>query len=231
MAHEGAGASPREAAWARTARSLARIGHEAVVAPLIEIAAIDEGRLPSSRTRAPYGGVIAASAHALTLLHAESRNELTGLPAMVVGARTAAAAERAGLRALRPVFRTARELASALPERAPPGRLLYLAGRDRRPDIEEALRREARTFVLVEVYDARLAAGTSFAAAAALRDRALEAVLHYSARSAKAYVALATAARSLVAGARLRLSFAFRGRGATPRRSRSELREACGLPR
>ncbi len=184
---------PREAAL-RTARSLARIGHEAVVAPLIEIAAIDEGRLPSSRTRAPYGGVIAASAHALTLLHAESRNELTGLPAMVVGARTAAAAERAGLCALRPVFRTARELASALPERAPPGRLLYLAGRDRRPDIEEALRREARTFLLVEVYDARLAAALPSAAAAALRDRALEAVLHYSARSAKAYVALATAA-------------------------------------
>ena len=81
-----------------------------------------------------------------------------------------------------------------LPERAPPGRLLYLAGRDRRPDIEEALRREARTFVLVEVYDARLAAALPSAAAAALRDRALEAVLHYSARSAKAYVALATAA-------------------------------------
>jgi uroporphyrinogen-III synthase len=186
----------RDAA-ASTARSLARLGHEAVLAPLIEIAAIDEGRLPHDRSKKPYGAVIAASANAFTSLHPRSRAALEGLPAMVVGARTASVAEGAGLSPLRPVFRTARELASALHGIAPPGRLLYLAGRDRRPEIEIALRRGTRAFVLVEVYAADLAPALPSAAETALRRGEIDAVLHYSARSAKAYVALAQAAALL----------------------------------
>jgi uroporphyrinogen-III synthase len=180
-----------QAQAARTAQSLARLGHQAVCAPLIEVAPIDEGRLPATRAKACYGGVIAASANAFTMLHAEGRAALAALPAMVVGARTAQAAEKAGLRLLRRPFRTARELGSALDEAAPPGRLLYLAGRERRPEIEFALRRGKYAFVLTEIYAASIAPALPSAARAALRRGAIDAVLHYSARSAKAYVALA----------------------------------------
>ena len=181
----------------RTARALVRLGHEAVLVPLFEIAPLDEARVPPCRSKRPYGAVIAASPHAFRLLDAESRARLAKLPAMVVGARSARAAERAGLRVLKPVYRTAQELAKALPEHAPEGRLLYLAGRDRRPEIEEALRREKRGFVLVEVYAAIVTPEIPKTASQALRRREIDAVLHYSPRSAKAYVALARAKRLL----------------------------------
>ncbi len=182
----------------RTARALARLGHEAVLAPLLEIAAIDGTGIPASRSGTRYGAVIAASPNAFTLLGAENRARLVALPALLVGARTARAAEKAGLRALRPVHRTARDLVLALPDQAPQGRLLYLAGRDRRPEIEQALRRKRRSFDIVEVYAATVMPALPLGAAAALRRREIDAVLHYSARSAKAYVTVAKAQRLLI---------------------------------
>ncbi|MBV9591237.1 MAG: uroporphyrinogen-III synthase [Hyphomicrobiales bacterium] len=179
----------------RTARALARRGHGAVLAPLLEVLPIAGTRLPASPSG--YAAVIAASAHALSLLHPGDRSRLAGLPALVVGIRTAKAAEEAGLRLQRPSCRTARELAAALAGAAPRGRLLYLAGRDRRPEIEEALRREGRSFNLVEVYEAAVVSRLPEVAASTLRQGQIGAVLHYSARSARAYVSLAKARRML----------------------------------
>ena len=181
----------------RTARALARLDHEAILAPLLEITPLGDGRLPASRGRKAYGAVLAASPHAFALLDGESRERIAGLPAMVVGARTARAAEKAGLSALAPAYRTARELSASLPERVPRGRLLYLAGRDRRPEIERALHREGRGFDIVEVYTATMLPALPPEAAMALRRREVDAVLHYSARSATAYVTLAKAKRLL----------------------------------
>jgi uroporphyrinogen-III synthase len=181
----------------RTARALARLGHEAVLAPLLEITRIEEARLPSVGSRSLHAAVIAASPHAFASLDDETRARLAGRPAMVVGSRTARAAEEAGLRALQPAYRTARELALALPEHAPRGHLLYLSGRDRRPEIEEALRQAKRGFDTVEVYAATVLPALPLNAAEALRHREIGAVLHYSARSAQAYVTLAKANRLL----------------------------------
>ena len=179
----------------RTARALARRGHEAVLAPLLEILPIEGASLPASPST--YAAVIAASPHALMLLQAEDRSRLAELPAIVVGARTAGAAEKAGLRIIQPVHPTASELAAALAEAVPLGPILYLAGRDRRPEIEEALRREGRSFILVEVYAAAVVPKFPPLAGTALRHREIAAVLHYSAGSAKAYVRLAEAERLL----------------------------------
>jgi len=182
----------------RTARALARLGHEAVLAPLLEIEAVAEGRLPPPEAGARYGAVIGASANAFAHLHAESRARLAGLPALVVGTRTAQAARAAGLRLARPAFRDAQALgeglAQALAATPLTGTLLYLAGRERRPEIEAALRREKGAFVLAEIYAACIVPALPGAAAAALRQGQLGAVLHYSERSARAYVALAGAA-------------------------------------
>ena len=178
----------------RTARALANLGHEAVIAPLIEI--VPSALSPQARIEAdaPYGAVIAASANAFALLPQGARDCLSGLPAYLVGERTAEAAREAGLRPVAPVFGTARELAAALPGSAPGKRLLYLAGHDRRPEIETALRDAGRDVTLVETYEARIVEALPVQAEAALRRSDLGAVLHFSRRTAKAYLRLASEA-------------------------------------
>ena len=189
---------PKSAGRAHRA-CLGPLGHEAVLAPLLEIAAIDG----TGVSRFPIRNTLwRGDRRKPPRLHAAGCGKPGAarrrLPAMVVGARTARAAEKAGLRALRPVHRTARDLVLALPDQAPQGRLLYLAGRDRRPEIEQALRRKRRSFDIVEVYDATVMPALPLGAAAALRHREIDAVLHYSARSAKAYVTVAKAQRLLI---------------------------------
>jgi uroporphyrinogen-III synthase len=178
-------------ACGRTARTLALLGHEAVIAPLFEIAPLASGQLQARGSDAPYGSVVAASPNAFTMLEASRLAGLAGLPAMLVGARSAELAQALGLCPSRPAYRTARELAAGLEAQPPPGPILYLAGRDRRPEIETALRRSGRAFRLVEVYAAGTVAALPAAARAALRRGKIDAVLHYSARSARAYLALA----------------------------------------
>ncbi|SED08129.1 uroporphyrinogen-III synthase [Rhizobiales bacterium GAS188] len=181
---------PQPAA-ARTARALARSGHEAIIAPLIVIAPAPGSRLLPLPADSTYAAVIAASANALAMLDAESSARLAGLPALLVGARTARAAAAIGLRPLAPAFRTARELAAALPDLPLRGPLLYLTGHDRRPEIETALRQGRYAFTLAEVYSADIAPRLPPIAETALRQAGLDAVLHYSARSATAYIGLA----------------------------------------
>ncbi|MBV9567729.1 MAG: uroporphyrinogen-III synthase [Hyphomicrobiales bacterium] len=185
---------PRQEA-ARTARALARRGHDAILAPLLQVEPFEGACLPVSLSA--YTAAIAASPHAFTLLPPGDRSRLAELPAMVVGSRSARAAEKAGLRIMPPVHPNARSLAAALTEDPPAGRLLYLAGRERRPEIEKALQRQGRSFLLVEVYSAAVVPRLPPVAMSALRLREVGAVLHYSARSAEAYVALAKARRLL----------------------------------
>jgi uroporphyrinogen-III synthase len=173
----------------RTAEALASLGHEAVLAPLSEIVPVNGGFVPLPPPGSPYRCVVAASANAFAMLDSESRDALYELPALVVGAQTAAAAEVAGLRPVELTYSTAAELAEALATSAPSGHLLYLAGRDRKPEIEAAL--EGHSFTLAEVYAANLVTALPIAARRALRAGTVDAVLHYSARSARAYVELA----------------------------------------
>ncbi|SDR62629.1 uroporphyrinogen-III synthase [Rhizobiales bacterium GAS113] len=180
---------PQPAA-ARTARALAHLGHAAIIAPLIVIAPAAGSRLPPLPA-STYAAVIAASANAVAMLDAESSARLAGLPALLVGARTARAAAAIGLRPLAPVFRRARELAAALPNLPVRGHLLYLTGHDRLPEIETALRQGRYAFTLAEVYSADIAPRLPPMAETALRQAGLDAVLHYSARSATAYIGLA----------------------------------------
>jgi uroporphyrinogen-III synthase len=176
----------------RTRRALAALGHEAVLAPLAAIVALAGGGIPPGEDGRPYGAVIAASASALAMVAEESRPLLAGLPAMVVGARTAEMARELGLHLPWPIYRTALDLAAALATNRPQGPVLYLVGRERRPEIEAALRRHAPEFRLVELYAARTAERLPESAGSGLRLGEIGAVLHYSARSADAYVKLAT---------------------------------------
>jgi uroporphyrinogen-III synthase len=68
--------------------------------------------------------------------------------------------------------------------------LLYLAGRDRKPDIEAAAQKIGVELEAIETYVARDVSSLGEDAERALRARELDAALHYSRRSAELFIAL-----------------------------------------
>jgi uroporphyrinogen-III synthase len=177
----------------RTAAALRACGHAALLSPVLEI--VSAGAVIDPR---PAEAVIATSAHAFEFIAPLEAERLARLPLFVVGARTAQAAIGAGLAPPRLVAPSAADLSSRLArDVSPPARLLYLAGHDRKPDLEEALRRRGFTLDVVVTYAARALDALSPEVVAALAEGEADAVLHFSRRSAQLF--LACAARAGVA--------------------------------
>jgi uroporphyrinogen-III synthase len=174
----------------RTRGELERLGHEAILAPLFDIVPTAHA-LPQAMAGSPFGTLIAASPNAIAMLDTRARPALAGLSALVVGERSAKLARDFGLRLRIPACATASELALAIEQSPPPGPVLYLAGADRRPEIEAAMTRVKLDFTLVETYAARSVSALAEAAGLALRRGEVDAVLHYSPRSAETYLSLA----------------------------------------
>lgn len=179
---------PQPAA-AATARRLAEMGHTPVLAPLLVVEPTG-ATLPAG----PFAAVTATSANAfLAFTGSGAPGDLAGLPLHAVGARTAEAAHAAGFRHVVAGGGDAAALARDLARHVTAGsRLLYLAGVPRKPDLEASLRAAALDVAVAEVYVTRTA---SPAALAAVVTAGMEptAVLHYSRRSAEAFVAAARA--------------------------------------
>jgi uroporphyrinogen-III synthase len=157
-----------------TGDELAARGLSVARAPVTEIVWLAAALPPG-----PFDFAVATSARAFAAPPA-----LAGLPIFVVGERTALAAQRAGWTAQSP----ADDVAALIP-RLPHGRALYLAGRDRKPDLEQAL---AGRIAVVETYAAQTRAGWTPQEAQAVA-RA-QAALHYSPRAAALAAAFAEAA-------------------------------------
>jgi len=184
---------------ARTAARLAERGHEALLAPVLSIE--PTGDTPPA---GPWDGAILTSAHAVPALAdllagplaghlaKPSAGPSAGRPVFVVGGRTAAAARAAGLAPVHvaegEAASLARLVAAGLP---PPSILLHVAGRHRKPEPEATLRDAGYPVLVWETYEAREASALPDAAADALRTGKLDAVLHYSRRSAECFVRLA----------------------------------------
>ena len=133
-----------------------------------------------------FDALIATSAHAFAT-HAPA--QLAGLPIFVVGESAAAAARAAGF-ASPEIAPDAAALAEVLCAKCAAGaRLLYLAGRDRKPDLERLLASRAALQV-VETYRADAAEELAPEARGALARSEIGAVLHYSRRSAGILLAL-----------------------------------------
>ena len=170
---------------ARTAAALRARGHEPLISPVLEIVAtgavIDPG---------PAQAVIATSAHAFAFLPQADAARLFSLPLFVVGARTASAAAEAGFAPPRVIAASALELAQQMASASPaPARLLYLAGHDRKPDLEAALGAQGHVIDVVEVYEARAVEALAPEVASALAGGEAHAVLHFSRRSAQLFAA------------------------------------------
>jgi uroporphyrinogen-III synthase len=174
----------------RNAEKLAAMGYTPVVSPVIEIVPTD--------TPWPQGvidAMVATSARAFQSLSLapewpppEARRLI---PLFLVGAKTAEAARACGFVGPERVTLDVKALCTVIGDRLKSStRVLYLAGRDRKPDLETCCAEMGIALEVVETYAAQ--------AATNLSDQALEliaagvgAVLHFSRRSAEIFLELA----------------------------------------
>ncbi len=177
-----------------TARALAARGHEPVAAPVLVFAPL-VFTLPSWRADA----LVITSAQAPAMLTDPQIEALAPCPVYTVGQGSGAAARRRGFADVRVGAGDAASLSSLLALTLPPAsRLLYLAGRPRKPDLEAAAAKRYALSV-IEIYEAREAPPWSRDIIATMRSGRVDACLHYSRRSAE--LALAFAERAGVSDA------------------------------
>ncbi len=186
-----------EADARRTAARLVALGHVPLVAPVLAV-------IPS-RDAAPDGtfaGVLLTSANAVAALDEAGRAALVartsaraeGIPVLAVGARTAQAARGAGLAAASAEGDAGSLAALALRTLPPGARLLHVTGRPRKAEPARTLRAAGFAVVPWETYATERLTRLPPAVDAALASGALDAVLHFSRRSAETALALARAA-------------------------------------
>ena len=132
-----------------TARRLAALGHEAVVMPLTQTAA-----LPASIPPGQFEAVVMTSGAAARHLSPELAALLSGIGVLAVGDATARAAREAGFTDVVAAAGDAAALAALAVERLPTGaRVLYLAGKVRTGELEVALGKAGVAVEILEVYD------------------------------------------------------------------------------
>jgi uroporphyrinogen-III synthase len=187
----------------RTAALLRGRGHEVLQQALLRIEPVVDAEIGDG----PWAAVLFTSANAVRAMAGHRRyGAVAGLPACAVGRRTEAAASAAGFA---PVVSADGDV-NALVELVLSGGLsaarsdlntssanlplLYCAGEDRAGDLAGALQACGVRVETACVYRAAVATGLAPDVRAALADDAIDAVLHYSARTAAAFVTAATAA-------------------------------------
>jgi uroporphyrinogen-III synthase len=176
---------------ARTAALLRARGHEVMLAPLLRIELLDF-ELPDKA----WSAVVMTSANAARAVARHPRREtIIALEAFTVGRHTAEAARAAGFRTLHSADGDQDDLAAFLRARmgGQSGPLLYLAGEERAGDLAVG----GAPIVTVVAYRAVKAERFAPAVAAALAQGALDGVLHFSARTAQAYLDCAAHERML----------------------------------
>lgn len=186
----------------RTAATLRARGHAVLVAPLLRIepiAAADFGP-------GPFAAVLTTSANAARAIVPHHRlQEICGVPLLTVGERSAAAARAAGFAAVTSADGDVHDLVALVAGRfaGSTATLLYLAGEDRAADLAGALGRHGLTVRTAVVYRAAAVEHFSPAAERAVAAGEIDGVLHYSPRSATAFVRCAGTAGLLDRALRL----------------------------
>ncbi|MHB8883936.1 MAG: uroporphyrinogen-III synthase [Methylovirgula sp.] len=178
----------------RTVEKLAGLGHQAVVSSVLEMA--------PTGMQWPHGvmdAVLATSAQAFELGDFAPEWPLPEarrlLPLFLVGSRTLEAARQCGFVGEAVLAADVKELAGiVIAKMQAPARLLYLAGRDRKSDLEISCKEAGLDILVVEIYEACAAETLSDEAINAMIKGQIDAVLHYSRRSAEIFLALAQAA-------------------------------------
>lgn len=186
----------------RTAARLTDHGHRPILSPLLEM-------VPTG-VEWPAGvvdGVLATSAQAFELFSDSgarpSPEARRLLPLYVVGERTHQAARDRGFAGRSMVAPDAAALAELIVgalAACAPARLVYLAGHDRKPDLESVLVGAGHSVETIEVYAAAPAEALDPEAAAMIDAEEIGAVLHFSRRSTRLFLELAGVAGVDIAG-------------------------------
>jgi len=176
---------------ARTATALRARGHSVVIAPLLRIEPLAGAAIGAG----PWAAVLVTSANIAHAIAGHARRaDLTHLPVFAVGERSAHAMRALGCTHVISAGGNAGDLARIVAAHLnPPARLLYLAGEHRSGDLGGELRTKGFAVEIAAVYRAVTADILPLEAAAALAG-GLDGVLHFSRRSAEAYVEAARAA-------------------------------------
>ncbi|MGI6244827.1 MAG: uroporphyrinogen-III synthase [Pseudochelatococcus sp.] len=170
-----------QAAGLRTAARLAALGHVPLAAPVMSIAAT--GAPPPA---GPFDALAVTSAAALPAL-VQLPDDMRDLPLLAVGERTALLARADGFARVHAADgerHSLARLARRLFASAGGARLLLALGRDHKADTTELLRGAGVDPVEWIVYAAQAKPELPEAARRALSDGQVDAVLHYSRRSA-----------------------------------------------
>jgi uroporphyrinogen-III synthase len=173
----------------RTAAALRQRGHEVSIASLLRIEAVAADLGPG-----PWDALVMTSANSCraTANHPR-RSELVARPVFVVGQHSAVAAHAAGFTDVTSVDADAKELARLLTSRFSERgrRLLYLAGEDRAADLAADLASQGILMKTAVIYRAVKVADFPPPARHALEAGQIDGVLHFSRRTAEAYLSCA----------------------------------------
>jgi uroporphyrinogen-III synthase len=189
-----------EADAERTAAALRARGHSVVIAPLLHIEPVAGAAISAG----PWAAVLVTSANIANAIagHAK-RADLVHLPVFAIGERSAEAMRALGCANVISAGGNVGDLAGIVAAHLnPPVRLLYLAGEQRSGDLDGELRAKGFAVETVTAYRAMTADTFPPEAAAALAS-GLDGVLHFSRRSAEAYVEAARAVGLLESALRL----------------------------
>jgi uroporphyrinogen-III synthase len=176
----------------RTAALLRSLGHEVLVMPLLRIEALADAQLGAG----PWAALLFTSANAVRAIATHRRfGELASVPAYAVGARTRAAAAAAGFAPVVSADGDVGDLVRLIVSQPPASRLplLYVAGDERASDLAGALQLHGLRVETVIAYRSVMVTELAPDVRVALTGGQIDAVLHYSARTAAAFVAAASA--------------------------------------
>jgi uroporphyrinogen-III synthase len=171
----------------RSAAILRALGHEVVLAPLMQVRTIE------AQFGGPFAAVLMTSANAARAAAAHSDfAEFKRWPALTVGDRSAEAAREVGFAEVVSAGGALGDLVALTAARFPGTRLLYLAGENRAGDLGRDLAAHGIAVETVVIYRAVAATALPREAAQAFGAGMLDAALHYSRRSAATLIRLAS---------------------------------------
>jgi uroporphyrinogen-III synthase len=174
----------------RSAAALRALGHEPIIAPLLRIEPVADAQIGPG----PWLGILTTSANAAHAVETHARfRELRAVPVFAAGNRSAQAMREIGFADVTSADGNVGDLVQLVVERTKPGAsLLYLAAGERAGDLAGDLRSRGYIVHTTIVYRA-IAAGDLPRAASDALTRGIGGVLHFSRRSAEAYVEAARA--------------------------------------
>jgi uroporphyrinogen-III synthase len=170
----------------RTAQALIRLGHEAILSPMLDIRFLGNARIPERAFQA----VLVTSSNAVRAMQARrDRPFPAGTPLFAVGDQTALEAKRAGFSGARSAGGALDDLVrKAAAELSPAdGPLLYAAGEDRAGDLAEQLIARGFEVEMAVVYQAEARDRMASVAESGLRDGNAHGVLFHSRRTAEVF--------------------------------------------